>query len=88
MVGFIDIPLIHYSVNWWNTLHQGATLSAFAKPKIAVSMLYPLLSMIIAFICYFVSLVLYRTRTEILFRERDSQWVQQRLRKGAAPCQA
>ena len=79
LVGFVDIPLIHYSVNWWNTLHQGATLSAFAKPKMAASMLYPLFAMLIAFISYFASLVLYRTRTEILLRDRDCQWVQKRL---------
>lgn len=43
LVGIIDLPIIHYSVYWWNTLHQGSTLSIFAKPKIDSSMLYPLL---------------------------------------------
>ncbi len=53
LVGFIDIPIIHYSVTWWNTLHQGATLSAFSKPAIDDSMLYPLLAMIAAFLIYY-----------------------------------
>lgn len=53
LVGFLDIPIIHYSVNWWNTLHQGASLSAFSKPAIDNSMLFPLLSMIVAFMLYY-----------------------------------
>ena len=52
LVGVIDLPIIHYSVYWWNTLHQGATLSVFAKPKIAPSMLYPLLLSLIGFLVY------------------------------------
>lgn len=49
LVGIIDLPIIHYSVYWWNTLHQGSTLSVFAKPKIDGSMLYPLLLTISGF---------------------------------------
>ncbi len=49
LVGLVDLPIIHYSVYWWNTLHQGATLSVFAKPKIASTMLYPLLLTLIGF---------------------------------------
>jgi len=75
IVGFIDIPIIHYSVNWWNTLHQSATLSAFAMPKIAISMLYPLLAMIVAFMSYFTAVLLIKMRTEILVREKKSTWV-------------
>lgn len=77
LVGLIDIPIIHYSVYWWNTLHQGATISALAKPKIAPSMLYPLLVMLFAFISYFIGLLLSRTRDELLLTEKHSRWVKQ-----------
>jgi heme exporter protein C len=75
MVGAINIPIIHYSVYWWNTLHQGATLSKLAKPSIAPSMLHPLLFMIAGFIFFFITALLLRVRNEILQREANSQWV-------------
>lgn len=53
LIGAIDLPIIHYSVYWWNTLHQGATLKIFSPSSIDQSMLYPLLAMIIAFLCYY-----------------------------------
>src|SRR3990167_7765548 len=65
MVGIINIPIIHYSVYWWNTLHQGATLSKLSKPSIANNMLYPLLSMIIAFLFYYLILLFLRTQREV-----------------------
>jgi heme exporter protein C len=76
LVGVVNIPIIHYSVNWWNTLHQANSLSLFAKPTIAPIMLYPLLAMLLAFALIFVITVLLRMRCEILWRERKSQWVQ------------
>ena len=75
LVGVVNIPIIHYSVYWWNTLHQGATLSLLSKPKIADSMLYPLLAMIVGLFCYFVSMMLMRARTEVLEREKKQSWV-------------
>ncbi len=75
LVGIINLPIIHYSVYWWNTLHQGATLSKFAKPTIAPSMLYPLLAMIAAFLCYFFAIMFLRSRTELLKREAQNAWV-------------
>lgn len=77
LVGSINIPIIHYSVYWWNTLHQGATISRFAKPTIAPSMLYPLLAMIAAFLIYYLALMLVRARTEVIWRERRSSWVRE-----------
>lgn len=77
LVGIVNIPIIHYSVYWWNTLHQGATLSKFAKPEMAPSMLYPLLGMILAFMCYYFAVMLTRARTAVLWRERNSQWVRE-----------
>lgn len=75
LVGLIDLPIIHYSVYWWNTLHQGATLSAFAKPKIDSSMLYPLLLTLIGFFCYSLWIILAKARNEVLLRERKQHWV-------------
>ena len=75
IVGVINLPIIHYSVIWWNTLHQGSTLSQFAKPSIAPAMLYPLLAMIAAFLLFYGLLLIARMRNQILWRERGSQWV-------------
>ncbi len=74
-VGIVNIPIIHYSVYWWNTLHQGATLSLTGPSKIAPSMLYPLLAMITAFMFYYAVILLLRVRKEILSREKKSEWV-------------
>jgi len=65
LVGVIDIPIIHYSVYWWNTLHQGATLSVFTPSKIASSMLYPLIAMIIAFLTYYTLVLFLRINIEL-----------------------
>lgn len=77
IVGFVDIPIIHYSVYWWNTLHQGDTIKVFAKSSMAPSMLYPLLAMIAAFMFYYAWMVLSRTRQEILLREKRTKWVEE-----------
>jgi len=75
LVGVVNVPIIHYSVNWWNTLHQGATLSKFAKPSMDSSMLYPLLAMIVAFVFYYFIAMFIRARHELLSRDQQSQWV-------------
>jgi len=75
LVGLVDLPIIHYSVYWWNTLHQGTTLSVFAKPKMAASMVYPLLVTIIGFSLYCLLLVCLKARNEVLLRERRQRWV-------------
>lgn len=80
VVGIVNIPIIHYSVYWWNTLHQGNTLSLFGPSLIASSMLYPLLSMILAFLCYYGIVMLIRIQNEILMREYRSAWVQEMLK--------
>jgi heme exporter protein C len=80
VVGLIDIPIIHFSVEWWNTLHQGASLSKFSKPSIAPAMLYPLLSMLLAFYLFYVLLVCIKASNEILWRERNAEWVKNILR--------
>lgn len=75
IVGVINIPIIHYSVEWWNTLHQGPTVTKLDAPSIHLSMLIPLLLMALAFMLYYAALLLYRTRYEVLAREHRSQWV-------------
>ncbi|MDD2767655.1 MAG: heme ABC transporter permease [Methylococcus sp.] len=77
LVGVVNIPIIHYSVEWWNTLHQGPTVTKLDKPSIHASMLLPLLLMALAFQCYYFTLVLVRARTELLDRERRSAWVKE-----------
>jgi len=72
IVGIINLPIIHYSVIWWNTLHQGPTISKLSAPSIASSMLYPLLAMISAFILFYFLIVVIRMRNQILMREIKS----------------
>lgn len=79
LIGLINIPIVHYSVDWWQTLHQGATILQLAKPSIAPAMLYPLLAMIGAFFCYFLMVLALGLRYELLKRERKSSWVQNYL---------
>lgn len=83
LVGFIDIPIIHYSVYWWQTLHQGATLSLLAKPKIDAAMLWPLLLMILGFTFYYAWVLCLRLRTQLIKREPQAQWCQQLLKETA-----
>lgn len=75
LVGVVNIPVIHYSVEWWNTLHQGATVTKFDKPSIHIDMLIPLLLMALAFKAYYAVALIMRVRCQLLERERNSQWV-------------
>jgi len=77
LVGVVNIPIIHYSVVWWNTLHQGPTVTKLGAPSIALSMLIPLLIMALAYMCYFAAVLLIRVRADILAQERNSTWVRE-----------
>jgi len=77
LVGVVNIPIIHYSVQWWNTLHQGPTVTKFDAPSIHMSMLVPLLVMALAFKLYYVTVLLMRARCEVLERERHAAWVRE-----------
>lgn len=77
LVGVVNIPIIHYSVEWWNTLHQGPTVTKIDKPSIHLSMLVPLLLMAAAFQFYYFTVVLMRARVELLSRERRGEWVKE-----------
>ncbi|HSO48018.1 MAG TPA: heme ABC transporter permease [Rhizobiaceae bacterium] len=68
LVGFINIPIIKFSVDWWNTLHQPASVSRFGRPAMDAAFLYPLFAMAIAFTLLFTTLQLMNMRNEILRR--------------------
>lgn len=75
LVGVVNLPVIKYSVVWWNTLHQGSTFRITARPTMPPEMYLPLLVMLLGLYCLFAALVILRSRHEILRRERRSQWV-------------
>ncbi len=79
IVGVINLPIIHYSVYWWNTLHQGATITKFGKPSITFDMLWPLLTMFLGFTLYFGAVLMTRLRGEVIRRERDASWLREEL---------
>lgn len=75
IVGMINIPIIYKSVEWWNTLHQGATLRLSGESSIHPDMLYPLLTMILAMYLLYALVMILNLRSEILRHEGRSQWV-------------
>lgn len=82
LIGVVNIPVIHYSVIWWNTLHQGPTVSKLGAPSIHVSMLIPLLIMTVAYMLYFLTVLCVRSRHDLLALEKNSSWVKDLIRKG------
>jgi heme exporter protein C len=68
LVGVVDLPIIKFSVNWWNTLHQPASLMTLSGPKIYGSMLVPLMLMIAGFMAFFITTVILRLESELLAR--------------------
>lgn len=77
LIGVINLPIIHFSVEWWNTLHQGSTITKLGRPSIDTRMLIPLLIMFLAFNFYFLSAMLNRLKCELLDQERRTQWVRE-----------
>lgn len=75
LVGVVNIPIIHYSVVWWNTLHQGASVSKLGRPSIHIDMLIPLILMGLAFGVFYVLALFLRVRAELIEREFMSGWV-------------
>jgi len=69
IAGMIDVPIVHFSVEWWATLHQGATLAKWARPSIDNDMLYPLLGMIAGFGFFYLTILCVRLRSDLLKRE-------------------
>jgi heme exporter protein C len=75
LVGVVNVPIIYFSVQWWNTLHQGASVSLTQSPSMATTMLAGMLIMALAFWMYAIAASLMRVRAIILERERNSDWV-------------
>ena len=75
IVGVVNIPIIKYSVEWWNSLHQTATFKITEKPAMPMEMWLPLLLAVLGFYCFFGAVLLYRMRLEVLKREARSSWV-------------
>ncbi len=77
LVGIVNVVIVHFSVEWWSSLHQGQTLLKEGGPAMDAEMLYPLLAMILGFTLMFGSFLLRRVRTEVLYRERRTRWVRE-----------
>ena len=75
LVGVVNVPIIYFSVKWWNTLHQGASVSLTKAPTMATTMLWGMLLMALAFWMYSIAMSLYRVRAIILEREHHAGWV-------------
>ena len=82
LVGAVNVPVIYFSVRWWNTLHQGATISATATPKMASTMLTAMLLMTLAFWAYSFAVVFTRARAMVLEQECDTEWARSQLGSG------
>jgi heme exporter protein C len=83
IVGVINVPIIYFSVKWWNTLHQGASVSLTKAPTMATTMLTGMLVMALAFWMYSIAASLARVRSIILEREKRADWVRELSDKGA-----
>jgi heme exporter protein C len=77
VVGVVNVPIIHFSVMWWNSLHQAPSVMQLAAPTMPASMLTPLLLMLLGFTLMFAALLLVRLRGEILSRERSANWIRE-----------
>lgn len=82
LIGVINLPIIRYSVEWWNTLHQGSSFTLMGKNTIAPSMLGVLLLMALATKFWFLTVWFKRTRALVLDSERRSSWITEALREG------
>ena len=77
LVGVINVPIIYYSVKWWNTLHQGASVSLNSAPTMAMIMFVGMMLIALSFWMYTIAVTLLRVRCLILERERNTDWAAQ-----------
>ena len=77
LVGVVNIPIIYFSVKWWNTLHQGASISVTKGSSMATPMLLGMLVMALAFWAYCIAVSLMRVRCIMLERERHTGWARE-----------
>jgi heme exporter protein C len=82
VVGVVNVPIIHFSVLWWNTLHQGPTITKFDDPSMTTDMLIPFLIMMFGFMFFFYWLLLNRLRAEIVEREQGTKWLRELVTMG------
>ena len=82
LVGVVNIPIIYFSVKWWNTLHQGSTVN-LTKSSMATTMLWGMLLCALACWMYAIAVALMRVRRIMLEREKDTLWVREELAKEA-----
>ena len=83
LVGVVNIPIIYFSVKWWNTLHQGSSVN-LTKSSMATTMLWGMLLCALACWMYSIAVALMRVRRIMLEREKDTQWVRDELAKEAS----
>lgn len=79
VVGLINLPIIKYSVEWWNTLHQPATFTVTAKPAMPMEMWLPLLLSTVGMYGFIAGVAMWRMQTEVLVREHRSNWVKKEV---------
>ena len=77
IIGVVNLPIIRYSVEWWNSIHQAPSVMKMERPSMPFDMLAPLLMMLLGFTLRFVALLLVRMRAEVLRRERGASWVKE-----------
>ena len=83
VVGVVNVPIVHYSVEWWNSLHQGPTIMRAGSPAMTTDMLIPFLIMVAGFTLTFYWLLLRRLQAEILEREGSARWIRELAAEGA-----
>ena len=83
LIGVINVPIIYFSVIWWNTLHQGSSVGFTHAPKMAATMLQGMMIMTFAAWAYAIAVTLVRVRRLILERERKTEWVNNILSEGS-----
>ncbi|WP_460837628.1 heme ABC transporter permease [Noviherbaspirillum agri] len=83
LVGVVNVPIIYFSVQWWNTLHQGSSVSMTKAPSMAMTMLLGMLIMALASWAYTIAVALMRVRCIMLEREKHTDWVKEYVEKNA-----
>lgn len=79
IVGVVNVPIVKYSVDWWNSLHQTSTILKLGKPTITPDMGYPLYASLLGVYLLATYAILRRTQNEVLLRERQTTWVRERI---------
>ncbi len=83
LVGVVNVPIIYFSVKWWNTLHQGSSINMKGAPSMAMTMLLGMLIMALSFWAYTIAVSLMRARCIVLERERHTDWVRATMEERA-----